>query len=251
LTPDLTGFYNRQADYNKRYIEKSTIHGLAKTYQVFRSIMQQTKPSLSKTFLTILGLSAIGFILWLAFTFLLYEALIRLGFNSDFWPMLTALSTAIAAGTILSSAFLVYRELKDNEISRSLEVADRLFEELNSPENIAARRYVYLELPADPQVGLAQLDEAGREQVKRVLNMLDRISFLALGELIDEERVMPWINPVIAKSWEKLGPYVRYERQRRGEDDYYLLAERFGEYCLVWRMEQRGKAATQWVDKGL
>ena len=213
--------------------------------------MQHAKASLSKTLLTILGLSAAGLLLWLVFTLVLFEALKWVGFNWDFWAMLTALSTAITAGTILSSAFLVYRELKDNELTRSLEVTDRLFEELNSPENIASRRWVYLELPVDPQAGLDQMDEAGREQVKRVLNMLDRVAFLAQGELIDEERIMPWINPMIAKSWEKLGPYVRFERQRRGEVDYYVLAERFGEHCLAWRKENLGKVATHWVDKGL
>jgi len=213
--------------------------------------MQHAKASLSKTLLTILGLSAAGLLLWLVFTLVLFEALKWVGFNWDFWAMLTALSTAITAGTILSSAFLVYRELKDNELTRSLEVTDRLFEELNSPENIASRRWVYLELPVDPQAGLDQLDEAGREQVKRVLNMLDRVAFLAQGELIDEERIMPWINPMIAKSWEKLGPYVRFERQRRGEADFYVLAERFGERCLAWRKENLGKSATHWVDKGL
>jgi hypothetical protein len=152
---------------------------------------------------------------------------------------------------VLSAAFVAYRELNELDVSRHMQVADRLFEELNAPESIAARRWVFQHLPDDPATGIGSLTPEGREAVKRVLNSLDRVAFLTQAGWIPEETVMPWMNPMIVKAWIKLAPYVEYESRRRREPDYYQHARRFAERCLAWRAKNLPDAEITWVDDAL
>jgi hypothetical protein len=63
-----------------------------------------------------------------------------IGVNTDYWIMTESLATAGGAAAVLGAGFIAYRELAEISSSRHMEVANRLFEELNSPENIEARR---------------------------------------------------------------------------------------------------------------
>ena len=87
--------------------------------------------------------------------------------------------------------------------------------------------------------------------MKKVLNSLDRVSFLTQAGWIPDELVMPWMHPMIAKSWEKLEPYVLYERDRRHEPYYYQTAEKLAERCKQWRKKHSIDTVTKWVDKAL
>jgi hypothetical protein len=159
------------------------------------------------TFIAIVASTAIGFIFWLISLFyfwLLLRAIV--GAAVDFWAMTGALSTAVAAAAVLGAGVVAYRELSEVASSRYLEVGDRLFSELNSTQNIAARRWIFQELPDDPQQGLGALTEDGQAHVKRTLNSLDRVAFLTQAGWIPEEMVMPWMNPMIVKVWVKLEP---------------------------------------------
>ena len=62
---------------------------------------------------------------------------------------------------------------------------------------------------------------------------------------------MPGLNPMVVKSWDKLGPYVIYERQRRNEPDYYEMAEGLAQRCIQWRLRNVGKAESKTVDHAL
>ena len=88
--------------------------------------------------------------------------------------MTSTLSTAVGAAGLLSAGFIAYRELSDMDTSRHMQIADKLFDELNSSESIRARRWVFQNLPDDPGEGLSSLTEEGRDAVKHVLNTLDR-----------------------------------------------------------------------------
>jgi hypothetical protein len=205
-------------------------------------------------YLTLIGLvaaMALGLFLWLAGLAFLWLILRAVGISANFWAMTEALSTALAAATVLSAAFVAYRELNELDVSRHMQVADRLFEELNAPESIAARRWVFQHLPDDPATGIGSLTPEGREAVKRVLNSLDRVAFLTQAGWIPEETVMPWMNPMIVKAWIKLAPYVEYESRRRREPDYYQHARRFAERCLAWRAKNLPDAEITWVDDAL
>lgn len=196
-------------------------------------------------------LTAGGFAIGLFLTFCLWGLLRIIGATPDFWAMTEALATALAAATVLSAGFVAYRELKAQDISRYIDVADRLYEELNSTENIVARRWVFQNLPVDPKLGAPNLTSEGRAAIKQVLNSLDRVAFLTREGWIPDDMIMPWMNPMIVKSWIKLGPYVDYESARRNEPDYYATVRELAERCLQWRQINVPDAKITWVDDAL
>jgi hypothetical protein len=156
----------------------------------------------------------------------------------ELWALIESLSTALGAALVIGASVFAIGELNEATAARLLDVADRLFDDLNSEEGIAARRWVYQQLPDDPHEGLASLTEEGQRYVKRVLNSLDRIAFMTQQGWIQEEMLMPWMNPMIVKIWDKLGPYVEVERERRNEPDYYEMARDLAMHCIGWRKER-------------
>ena len=199
----------------------------------------------------ITGLTVVGFFTWLVALFLLWLLLRIVGTTTDFWAMTESLSTAVGTATVLGAGFVAYRELSEVADSRHMEVADRLFAELNSPESIAARRWIFQKLPANPEEGMSSLTPKGQAHVKRTLNSLDRVAFLTQSGWIPDEMIMPWMNPMIVKAWIKLEPYVDHESKRRNEPDYYQHARQLAERCLAWRKENLPEAKITWVDNAL
>ncbi len=203
------------------------------------------------TFILIMAITLGGFFLWLCWLFFLWLFLQVWGASVDFWAMTEALSTAVAAAAVLGAGFVAYRELSEVASSRHMGVADRLFEELNSPENIKARRWVFQNLPDDPQEGISSLTDEGRAALKQVLNSLDRVAFLTQAGWIPDEMIMPWMNPMVVKAWARLEAYVDYESQRRGEPDYYQHARELAERCRAWRSKHLPDAEITWIDDAL
>jgi hypothetical protein len=203
------------------------------------------------TLLAIFALTAAGFVVWLGALLFGWLFLQAVGLPTNFWAMTEALSTAVAAAAVLGAGFVAYRELSEVASSRHMEVADRLFHELNSPENIEARRWIFQNLADEPEEGLKSLTPEGQAAVKRVLNSLDRVAFLTQAGWIPEEMIMPWMNPMVVKAWRKLGPYVAYESRRRGEPDYYEHARKMAERCRAWRAKNLPEAEITWVEDAL
>ena len=106
-------------------------------------------------------------------------------------------------------------------------------------------------MPADPQEGVRSLTPEGQEAVKQVLNSLDRVAFLTQAGWIPEDLIMPWMHPMIAKSWDKLEPYVEYEKQRRNEPYYYEHASELAVRCRAWREKRLEDAQVKWVKDAL
>lgn len=154
---------------------------------------------------------------------------------STLWGSLDQISAAVAAAAVFGASYFAYQELDEISKSRHIDVADRLFDELNNPEIVEARRHIYQNLDKDPENGLKNLSAQDRDAMKRVLNSLDRVAFLTQDGWIPDELIMPWMHPMIAKSWEKLEPYVLYERERRCEPYYYEHAGKLAERCTKWR----------------
>jgi hypothetical protein len=210
-----------------------------------------TKWSRYRTLVGILTITMIGFLGWLAVLLFVWLFLRVVGISSDFWAMTEALSTAVTAAAVLGAGFIAFRELNELDINRHIQVADRLFEELNSPENIEARRWVFQNLPADPAEGMRTLAPDGRAAMKRVLDSLDRVAFLTQAGWIPEEMIMPWMNSMIVKAWIKLAPYVDYERDRRDEPDYYEPVGELAQRCIAWREKNLPEAKTKWIKDAL
>jgi Domain of unknown function (DUF4760) len=207
--------------------------------------------STQNTLVAIIGITSAGLVLWLCLLALLWWILSRLGVSVDFWGMTESLSTAVAAAAVLGAGYIAYRELAEISSSRHMEVADRLFQELNSAENIEARRWVYQNLPLNPPEALPELLPEGKAAIKQVLNSLDRVAFLTQAGWIPEEIIMPWMHPMIAKSWEKIEPYVQYEIQRRNEPYYYQHARHLAERTRLWRARHLAEVKINWVDEAL
>jgi hypothetical protein len=204
-----------------------------------------------ETLIIIFGATGIGLVVWLVMLLLLWIILQSFGILSDYWSIVAALSTAVEAAVFLGVGFIAYRELAEVAESRYIEVAERLFDELNSPESVEARRWIFQNLPEDPKEGLENISLEGQNAIKRVLNSLDRVAFLTQAGWIPDEMIMPWMNPMIVKSWAKLEKYVDYEGQRRNEPDYYEHARALAERCVDWRAKNLPDAEITWVKKGL
>jgi hypothetical protein len=199
----------------------------------------------------VVALTGAGFLIWLAALLLVWLLLRTAGISTDFWVMTEALSTAMAVAMVVGGGFLAYRELTEVASSRHMEVADRPFLELNSPESIDARRWIFQNLPDDPREVIPSLTPQGQAAVKLVLNSLDRVAFLTQAGWIPEETIMPWMNPMIVKSWAKLEPYVDHESRRRNEPDYYEHARELAERCRAWRSKHLADAQITWLDDAL
>lgn len=193
----------------------------------------------------------IGFFLLLFGLYLVWVLLVGIGTPNEFLLLVGALASISSSAAIIAGGYIAFRQLGEIANSRHLDVAYRLFEELNSSENINARRWVFQNLHDDPQVGLQSLTPEVQEAVKRVLNSLDHVAFLTQAGWIPPDLVMPWMHPMIAKSWKKLKPYVEYERTRHNERYYYERIDDLAEHCHAWRLEHLEEVEVNWVEGAL
>jgi len=98
---------------------------------------------------------------------------------TDFWTILSAISTAVGAITIVVASILALSQLREMAKARFLEALIKLFEELNAPEARAARAFVFQELPSDP----TEINGIARKNVETVYNQLDFVGFLVENKL--------------------------------------------------------------------
>jgi len=122
--------------------------------------------------------SAIGFVFWVGLSVLIWLILRAFGIDTEFWPMLEALSTAGAVAQVFGGGVVALWQLRDSADSRNLGIYNDIFERLMSNENIEARRWIYTNLPEGPRMGIDSLDAEGQRNVKTVLNSLDHLGFL-------------------------------------------------------------------------
>ncbi len=209
------------------------------------------KQSDASTIRIFLIITIVAFIILLIFLPLLWRLLQGVGMTKDDISLIETFASTIAAAAVFGAGYIAYRELSEASKSRYLDIADRLFNELNSPENIEARRRIFQSLDPDPEKGMKKLNAKDRDAMKRVLNSLDRVAFLTQPGWIPEDLVMHWMHPMIAKAWDKLEPYVMYERERREEPYYYKYAEEIAERCRKWRKKHLVDDSIKWIDRAL
>jgi len=201
----------------------------------------------NKTVLIFLSISILSF-----FVLILGSSVVANLIGTDnIMGTIEAISTAVGAAAVFGAGYIAYQELSEVANTRYMDIADRLFGELNSPENVQARRHIFQNLNDDPEQCMNQLQQADQGAMKRVLNSLDRVAFLTREGWIPDDLIMPWMHPMIAKSWEKLEPYVMYERKRRNEPYYYEHAGELAERCRRWRAKHLAETDTKWVNNAL
>ena len=213
--------------------------------------MRNLKQPGQSRIVTMVAIAVIGFLLWMGVLLVLWTTLNALGVPTEFWPMAQTLTSTVTMVSILAGSILAVHQLSEAASNRHLAVADRLFEVLNSPENIEARRWIFQNLPADPEEGNRTMTPEGQAAVKQVLNSLDHIAFLTQAGWIPQEMIMPWMNPMIVKAWAKLASYVEYESLRRREPDYYQHARELAERCYEWRKHNVPNTEITWIKDAL
>ena len=186
------------------------------------------------------------FLLWVFSSFLIWRIFDSLTLSDNLYVAIEALSTALAVATVFGAGYFAIQELSESSKTRYMEIADKLFNELNSEENIEARKIVYQLGAFNPDVSLSLHQ---REAIKKVLNSLDRVAFLTQKGWIPDEVIMPWLHPMIAKSWDKLEPHVIFQRNQRGESYYYEHASELADRCFAWRQKNQIQNQVNYVDE--
>jgi hypothetical protein len=184
------------------------------------------------------------------------------------WNMLDNIISLATFSLVVGGVFFVYGEVR-SEVQRKREESEssfrfykEVYERLMNPDSLEARRWVILNLPTleDKNNDLDAWFESfnstvhgtsrrsknvrspGQEYIKHILNDFDFIGFVHTNYWRIEGELAEWINPPVAKVWERIKWYVEKEAQLRNEPDYYAAARKFGDYCLDWRVANRPRA---------
>ena len=163
-----------------------------------------------------------------------------LSLSATEWANVAALTSAATLAVALGAGVFVLIELAETADSRNLEVYRDIYNKFMSDDQIKARRFIYQELPGPDEdqgiIGAVLEDDEAREQVKKVLNMIDYFGFLVEQDWVTSDEVIGWLSPVVVKVWAKIGPLVEYERMQRPEEpDYYEAAISLAAKCRSWR----------------
>jgi hypothetical protein len=191
----------------------------------------------SRTLLIFAILTIIAFVVWILVAIFINNIF---NLSEDSLKAVEALSAALTVATVFGAGYFAIQELSEASKTRYMEISDKLFNELNSPENIDARRLVYGLKTKKPN---DDLNQDQKNAIKKVLNSLDHVAFLTQKGWIPDEIIMPWMHPMIAKTWQILEPYVINQRQQRGEPYYYEHASELAGRCFDWREKHN-------IDKG-
>lgn len=181
------------------------------------------------------------------------------------WNLLEGLVSVAALSLVLGGLVFAIAEYTQTAIQQGRENAEasfniytEIFDRLMSPEAMAARRWVLINIPAPDLTTNDQaewlkctrraLDECpsgwtrerppGREHLKCFLNTLDFIGFTAKYYWNLDNELVQWLSPSISKVWERVELYVEFEAKQRNEEDFYLAAREFGHRCVEWRRDR-------------
>lgn len=167
----------------------------------------------------------------------------------DLWGMIEGLSSAAAFAALFGGGIVVLLQLIEASESRHLDVYNSVFERMMRDEEIEARRWIYQNLPENPEHGLQGLSAEDHRKVKLVLNSFDHLGFLLRQQWITDDGLIGWVSPVVVKTWQKLEPYVDHEAERRGEPYYYSAARYLADRCTEWWQANRGEVTFTWLGK--
>jgi len=198
-----------------------------------------------------LSISIFTFLAWMVLTTIVWGFFQSIGVRFDLWQMLEAVSTAAAVAQVFGGGVVALVQLTESVDNRNLSIYNDIFEKMMSDENIEARRWIYQKLPPNPQQGISNLSPEGQSHVKHVLNTFDHLGFLVQQDWVTADPVILWVSPMVVKVWDKLGPYIEYERQRRREPDYYESARLLAEHCQQRRKLKVPDSEIVWLNDAL
>ena len=142
------------------------------------------------------------------------------------WEAVTALATVTSSVIVAVAAVVQIRHLR---AGNQLEAILRIYDDFNSTEMLAARRYCLTELPGELENETARAALLSGEidpRLSRVGNFANEIGALLVDGFIDERLIWPLV-PLTARIWRIVAP-VTYDWRRRRPDpvwsDFEYLA---------------------------
>ena len=84
------------------------------------------------------------FLLWVFGIYLFLRIFDSPAFSDNVFVAIEALSTALAVATVFGAGYFAIQELSESSKTRYMEIADKLFNELNSEENTGTSFFIYL-----------------------------------------------------------------------------------------------------------
>jgi uncharacterized membrane protein len=215
---------------------------------------KNTANSTNRVIRQALLISAVSFILLLALCVGVWIGLRTIGLDTDLLVLIQSVATTLAVAQVIGGSVVALRQLQESTDSRNLAIYNDIFEKLMSEQDIEARRWIYQNLPDLPEEGLRGITEDGQAHIKRALNSLDHLGFLLHQDWITddaEDAIIRWVSPFVVKTWQKIGPYVDHEAQRRNEPDYYEFVRELAQRCIQWRQHHLPGHESRWLKDAL
>ncbi|HEX3671096.1 MAG TPA: DUF4760 domain-containing protein, partial [Candidatus Cybelea sp.] len=137
-------------------------------------------------------------------------------------------------------------QLEHLRLATQLDGTLAIFDELFSPELIAAYRFVmteYDERMKDPQFHAEALENAPDPEVhleRKILRHMERVGTLIANELLDARVLIDYASSYIVLNWEKLEPLVLEHRRVSNSPG---LWEKFELLALKSRLVDDARAA--------
>lgn len=180
------------------------------------------------------------------------------------WSLLEGFMGLLTVALIAGGSFFALFEYINSERQQKREGAEtsfniysQIFNRLMNDEDTAARRWIILNIPVlqpeqdhqewldEVKVLLNQHPEGwtgdsppGQAYLKRILNTLDFVGFVAENYWDMDNELVEWMSGPITKVWERIGPYIEDQAVQRKEPDYYRAARALSQYCMEWRKRE-------------
>ncbi|MBV8223266.1 MAG: hypothetical protein JO293_07880 [Candidatus Eremiobacteraeota bacterium] len=157
------------------------------------------------------------------------------------WSAVAAIGSILSAAVIAVSAILALRQVRQLQRATQLDGTMRVFAQFSDPEFIAARKFVFHELPnklKDPAFvaevkNYTHVDLADHPEY-RVLLFLQIVGSLVNDGLVSGPNVYRFAQYSIIKSWEILEPVVRMQRIATGNPYMWGGADFLYENAKRW-----------------
>jgi hypothetical protein len=113
--------------------------------------------------------------------------------------------------------FFVAWQTREATKARKLEAFVEISRDLGSDESRELREFIYNELPQNP----TEFSKDTLAKVESLCASFERTSLLVNSGLADKELLLRMYGEAIAKSWDKLSPYI--ESARPGCSEQYMV----------------------------
>jgi hypothetical protein len=137
------------------------------------------------------------------------------------WEALTALGTLFSAIVVAVAAVAAVAQIRHLRAGNQLEAILRIYDVFHGAEMMAARRYLYNELPHvlkddETRRSLSGADRQVDPRVTLVGNFFNEVGALVVDGFLDERLIWPLV-PNAARAWQIVSPLAL--EWRRQQDD--------------------------------